>query len=144
MRYKELPIAEIVARYQDGMSTLKLESIYGVDRSTIWRRLRSAGVKMRRCGAPRRNKNALGNRSTPKPGGPLHLTSDGYLQTYDREKQQCRLHRGCWAAHYGEIPEGYVVHHINKETLDNRIENLACMSANEHSRLHHGRGDVSE
>jgi len=29
-----------------------------------------------------------------------------------------------------------VVHHINENTFDNRIENLALMSASEHNKLH--------
>lgn len=29
-----------------------------------------------------------------------------------------------------------IVHHINEDTLDNRIENLQILTASEHSRLH--------
>lgn len=37
---------------------------------------------------------------------------------------------------YGEIPEGYVVHHINENQFDNTPENLKSMTAEEHSKLH--------
>jgi hypothetical protein len=35
-----------------------------------------------------------------------------------------RLHRVIWAYHYGEIEEGVFIDHINRDPLDNRIENL--------------------
>lgn len=36
------------------------------------------------------------------------------------------------------LTEDEVVHHINEDTLDNRIENLRLMSRAEHARLHYG------
>ena len=37
---------------------------------------------------------------------------------------------------YGKKPNGYVVHHINKNKLDNRFENLAYIKDSEHRKLH--------
>ena len=37
---------------------------------------------------------------------------------------------------YGEKPNGYVVHHINKNKLDNRFENLTYIKDSEHRKLH--------
>jgi hypothetical protein len=46
-------------------------------------------------------------------------------------------HRHIWEQHYGAIPKGCVVHHINGDKLDNRIENLDVIQSNaEHRRLH--------
>lgn len=47
-------------------------------------------------------------------------------------------HRYVWEKHYGKIPDGYVVHHINEIKYDNRIENLEIMPLPEHSRMHNG------
>ena len=126
----ELPIEELVARYEAGESTYALGRAYGVGWSTVLGRLVGAGVEMRASGAP------LGNRYGLKRGGALFVNTGGYLGTLDRGGRQCRIHRGCWEAYHGAIADGQVVHHVNADVLDNAIENLACMSRSEHMRLH--------
>ena len=128
----DLPVKELVLRYVEGESTRALGRAYGAGRETIRRRLLAAGVPMR----PRAqlgNKHALGQHP---PGGPLHICQQGYLGTYDRTGNRCAVHRAHWEACHGPIPQGYIVHHINGDTLDNAVDNLACMTAGEHSRLH--------
>ena len=131
----DLPVEEIVERYTEGESVRALGRAYGVGRVTVWNRLHAAGVRMRPCGEAgggvRGNKN-----SSHRPGGPLCGHPNGYLQTYGRNGKNCLVHRACWEAYSGPIPEGHVIHHINGDPLDNRTENLACMPSGEHTRLH--------
>jgi hypothetical protein len=48
------------------------------------------------------------------------------------------LHRKIMSDFLGySIPRELVVHHINGNMMDNRIENLQLMSIQEHGRLHH-------
>ncbi len=53
-----------------------------------------------------------------------------------------KIHRLIMEKHLGrklELSED--IHHINKNKLDNRIENLRVISHKEHSRLHNPRGE---
>lgn len=46
------------------------------------------------------------------------------------------VHRLVWELEKGPIPAGYIIHHINGNRLDNRIENLACITQKEHNKIH--------
>ena len=46
-----------------------------------------------------------------------------------------------WEQANGKIPKGYVIHHINKNRLDDRLDNLVCLTRSEHINLH--RKDLS-
>ena len=125
-----LPVGELVRRYTDDKTpSCELARIYGVSVRTIIRRLGAAGVnlKARRHSRSRRR------------GGPLHCDAKGYLQTSDRTGQLVRLHRGCWEAYCGAVPDGYDIHHMDGNRQNNEIENLACMPRGEHARLHRCR-----
>ncbi|MGN0098302.1 MAG: HNH endonuclease signature motif containing protein [Candidatus Methanomethylophilaceae archaeon] len=46
------------------------------------------------------------------------------------------LHRYIWVKYNGPIPEGYLIHHIDGNPLNNDISNLACVSPTEHAQEH--------
>jgi hypothetical protein len=51
----------------------------------------------------------------------------GYLVStlyFGGERAQAKLHRVIWLSCWGEIPEGFVIDHINGIKKDNRISNL--------------------
>lgn len=60
------------------------------------------------------------------------LDRNGYFVSHDGKK----LHREVWIRERGPIPRGFVVHHIDQDKNNNRIENLAMMSWSRHSSLH--------
>ena len=47
-----------------------------------------------------------------------------------------RLHRDVWIFHNGPIPDGMHIHHIDGNTANNDISNLACVTRKEHWKEH--------
>lgn len=54
------------------------------------------------------------------------------------------LHRDIYEAAHGPIPDGFHVHHLNHDPLDNRIENLAVLSPEAHARYHESKRERFE
>lgn len=76
-------------------------------------------------------------------GGHEKLRGDGYIKVYVPEHPNATKdgyvmkHHLVMEQHLGRIiPDGYVVHHINHDRADNRLENLKLMTFKEHSGLH--------
>jgi hypothetical protein len=66
------------------------------------------------------------------------ITPKGYRRLYDGVSKRLRMeHDLVWERAHGPIPAGFVVHHINHDKLDNRIENLELLDHLTHKR-HHG------
>lgn len=52
------------------------------------------------------------------------------------KRMSCLEHVRVWLLNVGEIPQGHIIHHINGNKYDNRIENLQCLNRNEHALIH--------
>lgn len=61
----------------------------------------------------------------------------GYVVITVNQFTEKPAHIWLWEHHNGKVPKGFHVHHINGNRVDNRIENLALMSADDHIALHH-------
>ena len=64
----------------------------------------------------------------------------GYLHVRYKGKNY-KVHRIVWEMHYGPIPEGMTVDHINHVRDDNRIENLRVVSMHENNKNASRRDD---
>lgn len=50
-----------------------------------------------------------------------------------------RIYVMVWEAFNGPVPKGYVIHHIDHNKLNDRLDNLTLMSISEHFK-HHNKG----
>lgn len=50
-------------------------------------------------------------------------------------------YRKIWEEKFGKIPKGMEIHHIDGNRKNNKIENLMCVSIEEHYRIHLEQGD---
>ena len=62
---------------------------------------------------------------------------NGYKVLYDGTKHGIKEHRYVMENEIGrKLEPGEIVHHINENVADNRIENLILMTKGEHSSYH--------
>lgn len=64
--------------------------------------------------------------------GSVHLRQDGYYATSNN-----LLHRLIWEDWYNKpVPKDCVIHHLNFDKKDNRVQNLQCVPKNVHDKFH--------
>jgi hypothetical protein len=79
--------------------------------------------------------------------GNVSITKDGYyvISSHKEGNYGKKLHRLIWEDWYQKpVPEGYVIHHLNEDKKDARIQNLQCVSNENHTRFHHKGKTLSE
>ena len=84
--------------------------------------------------------NKLKGRPSPRAKlGDTYINNQGYVQI-KTEKGWFSQHRYNWITQNKLglffIPEGWEIHHINKDRTDNKIENLSCIPIDIHRGLH--------
>ena len=75
-------------------------------------------------------------------GKKVYISSEGYKcilpGDWKRDRHKAMLHNLIACQKYGieTIPEGYSIHHINMNKLDNSFSNLMLISDSDHNKLH--------
>lgn len=126
-----IPMEEVAELYQSGKSLSAVAIICGLDRTTVWKRLRKMGVKIRTVHeAVKSIKRLKGENSPYWKGG--YINSWGYrVIRYDGKPKL--EHQVVWEKEHGPLPKGWIIHHFNGIRSDNRPENLFGMPRKRHS-----------
>ena len=67
------------------------------------------------------------------------LNDKGYVRMWDYEEDKVVFeHRRVWRKHYGPVPPGYFIHHIDGNKENNDISNLMLVDVLTHKRLQSG------
>lgn len=66
----------------------------------------------------------------------VFVSKRGYRMIYIPQRGYVKEHHYIWENNYGQVLNGYVIHHINHNKLDNRIENLQMLTKSAHHKLH--------
>ena len=97
-------------------------------------------VKCLKCGVAIWSRPSRPRKYCYKCCGPKHgqaISYDGYYVI-----NGIKVHRIIMEEHIGrKLKSTEIVHHINGDKLDNRVENLKLMSGAEHNRLHFSIND---
>lgn len=66
----------------------------------------------------------------------VKFTRDDKTGYYLNSSIRKRMHRYVWEYYNGEIPEGYQIHHVDKDRANNDQSNLELLPFTEHAKLH--------
>jgi hypothetical protein len=93
-------------------------------------------TRCRACSNKLLNGLHVGEKSPSWKGGRSLRKKDGYWELRI-DGQRLLEHRVVWEKANGPIPRGHVIHHLNGDKSDNRLENLDCTPRASHGpRLH--------
>jgi len=136
--HPEIKTKYIIALYKKGFSLPAISEVVGMTNQAIWDRLKKAKVKRRSMSESvklsyenGRSKKYFGEKNHLWKGG-RYKDIDGYINIQVNGKQVFE-HRFIWEKHYGRLPRGWLVHHLNGVRDDNRIENLQAMPRKKHN-----------
>ena len=137
-RRKPISNEKIKHLYLSGLSAPAISEKLNITNQCIYDRLAEARVKTREHGEAQKLAYKTGRyivlsgeKSSAWKGG-RSIDQNGYVEIRINKKKYFE-HRFVWEKVNGKIPKGYIIHHLNGDKQDNRIENLCMLPRKEHS-----------
>ena len=113
-------------RYENGLSLAQVAQEFGCTRQNVYDvfRWREWPLRPKPSARPTVEWN----------GSKWSLRDNGYYGRTTGDRGM--MHRAVWEHHNGPIPDGWDVHHIDRDRTNNSITNLMCLPKDEHTKLH--------
>ena len=155
-----IPAAEMIQEYKDGASIMEIAERFGTNYSAARKVLLSHGIRLRNSQEAANQSYANGRKATGNKiekhtidarqnmskakrifwlgrARGTRLTQTGYVEFTTGPNKGRLQHVVLMENHIGRrLALNEVVHHINRNPSDNRMDNLQLMTRTEHSALH--------
>lgn len=116
--------------YCQGQSLEEVGQAFGVTRQTVYTRFKRQNLDLRQRPKPKPFIEYEGRRYT--------IGTQGYYRA--TEGDRALLHRVIYENEVGPIPDGWDIHHIDHDKLNNTVTNFMCLSKADHAALHAAEG----
>lgn len=116
----------------EGMTQEEISGLFNINQTTVGRELENNNIESKT------------RRDYTQPS--FYFDENGYLTCRHRDgesRKSFKIHRLVAVSYFGfgEV-DGKIVHHKNRHTSDNRIDNLETMSKDKHTEIHHKNKDI--
>ncbi len=141
MRFGRLVALRRAGKNERGLSLWQCKCDCGAEKIALARTLISGGTKS--CGCLHLESSVKNLPKNTRPIGFERITCGGYVEI-KTERGYVRKHVLEMELHIGRrLNKDEVVHHIDRNRLNNSIENLQLMTHGEHTALHNKEDPVS-
>ena len=123
-----LKAIEMYQYYKTGLSLDDVGKIYGISRQSVYASFKCRNFELRK------------KKTLPfiiVDGLKFTIRYDGYY--YCTTNDNLSLHRLIWEKENGIVPNGYQLHHIDENKLNNDLSNLQLVTIAEHTKIHSER-----
>jgi len=130
-------VNQIYELFEAGSMISEIVTKVGTNRETIRQYLLKKYTPEQKRTIVKKNFHHLKGQDSPSWKGGRELTKDGYIRIWLSRKEKILEHRQVMQGQIGrKLTSSEVVHHINGNNSDNRLENLELTTFSEDIRRH--------